>query len=70
MDLFKVYITRAADSSWLYSSSIGIWWTMGAYSNIGANYVQYGQLVITDGALDCVSGSNIRVVRPVITIRK
>ena len=59
-----------SDSSWLYSSSIGLWWTMGSYSDAYAYNVMFARGVNGSGGLNVSAGVNAFGVRPVITIVK
>ena len=59
-----------SDSSWLYSSSIGYWWTMGSYSKAGANNVLIVHYVASSGYLYDDIGDRVLGVRPVVTIVK
>ena len=62
--------TSSDYSSWLYSSSIGICWTMSSYSNIYAYDVRNARCVYSDGRLFSNIGENANSVRPVVTIVK
>ena len=57
-------------SSWLYSSSINDWWTMGSYSDAGAYHVRSARFVFSSGVLDSNFGGAANGVRPVVTIVK
>ena len=59
-----------SDSSWLYSSSIGFWWTMGSYSDAHAHGVRFARDVVRSGDLSSSSGEYADGVRPVVTIVK
>ena len=67
-------ITRLTTSSdyatWLYNSSIGSWWTMGASSYSRANNVQNARRVSGDGSLYNYIGQYAYGLRPVVTIVK
>ena len=58
-------------ASWLYSSSIGYWWTMGAYyGNTYYDNLQSVYAVDSDGKLGRLYSFYTRYIRPVITIIK
>ena len=62
--------TDISDSSWLYNSSIGWWWTMGSSSVASSTYVRSARLVYSSGDLSSYYGEDADGVRPVVTIVK
>ncbi len=54
-------------SDWLYSLSIGSWWTMGSTTN---NNISSAHIVNFAGSLFTDEAEEFHVVRPVITIKK
>ena len=63
-------ITQTNDTSWLYSSSIGTWWTMTADSLDFHNYIRVARAMDSTGTVGSFIVSTNLVVRPVITITK
>ncbi len=64
-------ITKVSNKSWLYSTSIGAWSTMGSYSGSASDDVRRFYMVNTSGNLTYnATAVTPYVVRPVITIKK
>ena len=59
-----------SDSSWLYSSSIDSWLTMGSCSGTSDSIVMFAYYVTSDSGLYGSPSGTTHGVRPVITIVK
>lgn len=65
----NINITRVSDSSWLYSSTIDFWWSMGTYSS-NSNAMSHSRFIVPDGKYVNMPSQMSYVIRPVITIKK